>query len=756
MINRRTIEVLDSRKCTGCASCYNACPIKAIEMNYDENGFLYPNVDGKLCIECGTCIERCPEINYDNTQKLFYAEGECRAAMANDELRMKSSSGGVFSLLAEQVYKENGIVCGAVYSDDYKTVFHIASSSKDDLEKLRGSKYVQSEIRKTYTKVKEALKDGKKVLFSGCPCQVAGLYSYLGFKSDLLYTVDLVCHGANSVSAYQSYISEMANGKKIDKVNFRDKSEFGWSTPVTIKFDDGTKYSAAWNKNDWNPAFLGGIINRECCSECHYAQGNRISDITLGDFWQIHKLNKDYNDWKGTSLVLINTDAGRKLYSNIEPYLKLNVVASLDFAKKYNGQLARPNKSSAERKFFFHHLKKEGYHKALWYGRGWRYDVGLIGWWFSANYGSVLTYYALGKILMDMDLLPIMIQIPKLDGGKWEKITERNVEFMQKHFFVSKERPYEKMYEVNKFCDSFMLGSDQLWVSNYNKLVGYTFYLDFADNNKKKIAYATSLGYDSYGGSSKDTEIVKMLLSRFDDISVRESSGVDICRENFGVEAERMLDPVFLCDIKYYDNLANASKLTMEEPYILCYVLDPTEEKREAIRILEEKYKMKSVVVLDMKTFKKASEYWKEENILDVDDVGIEEFLYLIRKSSALLTDSHHGACFAIIYQKMFYTIKNPRRGETRFESLFHLLGIENYLLEEGNLCNDIRKMDGIDYSNIDSILFREREKSKAWLKNALEKTENKKMPKEDLFAEYFCKANELEVKNSKLEKHID
>ena len=165
---------------------------------------------------------------------------------------------------------------------------------------------------------------------------------------------------------------------------------------------------------------------------------------------------------------------------------------------------------------------------------------------------------------------------------------------------------------------------------------------------------------------------------------------------------------------------------------------------------------MKSVVVLDMKKFKEASEYWKEENILDVDDVGIEEFLYLIRKSSALLTDSHHGACFAIIYQKMFYTIKNPRRGETRFESLFHLLGIENYLLEEGNLCNDIRKMDGIDYSNIDSILFREREKSKAWLKNALEKTENKKMPKEDLFAEYFCKANELEVKNSKLEKHID
>lgn len=755
-MNIATIEILNHDKCTGCSSCYNICPTSAITMEYNKEGFLYPSVNENICIECKVCQKKCPELVYNETERMFHNQGICVAAMADDELRMKSSSGGIFSLLAERIYDENGVVSGAIYSDDYKRVFHILSSNREDLEKLRGSKYVQSEIGSVYVEIKNVLREGRKVLFVGTPCQVAGLYTYLGGKNELLYTVDLVCHGANSVSAYQSYISEVANGRKIEKVDFRDKSEFGWSTPVTIYFKDGTKYSAAWNKNNWNPAFLGGIINRECCSECHYAQGQRISDITLGDFWQIQRLNENYNDWKGTSLVLLNTEKGHELYKQIVPQLKLNEEASLDFAKKYNGQLVRPNAKASGRRFFFNHLEKDGYHKALWYGREWRYDVGLIGWWFSANYGSVLTYYALGKVLLDMDLLPIMIRIPKIDGGDWENITNRNIEFMKKYFYVSKPRIYEKMREVNQFCDSFMLGSDQLWVSNYNKLVGYTFYLDFANENKKKIAYATSLGYDKYNGDLKDTEIVKILLSRFDAISVRERSGVDICKDEFNVSAERMLDPVFLCDIKNYDDLAKVSKINEEELYILCYILDPTDEKRQAIRVLEERYNIKSLIVLDMKTYDDISKRWQGENILSVEDVGIEEFIYLIKHSQYLFTDSHHGVCFGMIYHKNFSAVANSRRGKTRFDSLFHLFEMEDCLLEEGDICTDIQKVHDINYDVVDKILEKERQKSLKWLKNALEKSNNKKQIREDLFAEYFNKVNQLTVENRKLRKLID
>lgn len=715
----KTIECVAKDRCTGCGSCFNKCPMGAISMEYDKEGFIFPCVNKKRCIECGLCQKACPEMNIGQVQERIHEEGKCYAAMASDDIRMVSSSGGMFTLLANYIYHRKGIVCGAVYSEDYQEVYHIISENQADLERLRGSKYVQSDIRNTYSCIEKALMENRQVLFVGCPCQVSGLYFFLEKQYDNLYTIDLICHGANSVYAYQSYINEIANGRTIKSVNFRDKSVFGWSTSVTIHFTNNTNYNAAWNKNKWLDLFLEGIMNRECCSSCHYAQKKRIGDITLGDFWQIHRWDETCNDWKGTSLVLINDNKGEVLYSNIQDKLKLNKKASLDFAAKYNGQLVRPNKKAEGRKYFFKHLEKDGYHKAWWYGHKWRYDVGLVGWWFAANYGSVLTYYALGRILEDMGLLPIMIRIPKVDGTGWENITQKSIEFVQKYFPVSKPRKFEDMHECNQFCDAFMLGSDQLWVSFYNNMVGYTFFLDFADESKHKVAYATSIGRAQYEGSEEDKQIVRTLLKRFDAISVRESSGVEICKNEFDVEAVRMLDPVFLCDTKYYDLLAENSKIKREYPYLLCYILDPTEEKRQAIRLLEKKYGMKSIVILDIKTFQACSQLWINENI--VYDVGIDEFIYFIKNCRYMITDSHHGACFAIIYHKNFVAIANARRGKTRFESLFNLLKIEEFLIEEGELLDQILDIPDVDYLSVDEILTNERRKSGEWLKWALE-----------------------------------
>lgn len=750
-----TIEILKKHQCTGCGACYNKCPVDAISMEWDEEGFLYPVIKEESCIGCGQCQMACPELNEEYRSSLIHEEGACYAMMADDEIRMVSSSGGMFTLLAENVLEQGGIVCGAVYTEDYMYVKHIVIDSKEDLKKLRGSKYVQSDTGDTFNQVNSALKKDKKVLFVGCPCQVTGLYTFLGKVPENLLTADLVCHGANSTTAYQSYVKELAGEKKIKEVNFRDKTIYGWSTPTTIYFGDGTVYNAAWNESKWYDGFLKGIINRHCCKNCTYAQRNRVGDITLGDFWQIHRWDKSCNDWKGTSLVLINTEKGQKIFDELRCKMKLCREAPLDFAVQYNVQLKRPNPSHPGRKFFFNHLKKDGYHKALWYGQKWRYDIGLIGWWFAANYGSVLTYFALGKILDDMDLLAIMIRIPKVDGTEWEPVTEKNIEFMQKYFPVSKERTIDEMVECNRFCDAFMLGSDQLWVQGYIDLVGYTFFMDFVDEEKKKIAYATSLGYSEYKGTEEQKHIAKTYLKRFDYISVRESSGVGICKGSFEVEAVRQLDPVFLCDIKYYDELANIAKAETPNEYMLCYILDPSEEKEKAVRYLEEKLKLKALVVLDMKTFEASRKKWHMDNVLE--DVSIEDFIKLIKNCKFLLSDSHHGICFGLIYHINFICIANRNRGYTRFESLFNLLEIKEHMVDNAKEIPENEKLlDSIDYESVDKILNRERKRSSEWLRNALAAKLNNELSEETkLLIKYLNRTHKLERENAKLKRLI-
>lgn len=747
-----TIEKLDKERCTGCNACHNKCPVNAIDMILNSEGFLYPQVNEQKCIDCGQCKKVCPELNADMALNLQHEEGICYAMMAEDSIRKVSSSGGMFTLMAEKILEEKGIVCGAAYTEDYMEVKHIIVEEREDLQVVRGSKYVQSDIGKVYQVIDKELKKKRKVLFVGCPCQIAGLYFFLGGDREGLYTADLVCHGANSVTAYQSFVKETAEGKEIKEVNFRDKTVYGWSTPTTIYFKDGTVFNAAWNQSKWNDGFLGGIINRKCCKQCRYAKRSRVGDVTLGDFWQIHRWDKTCNDWKGTSLVLVNTEKGKEIFEKVRPQMKLCKEAPLDFAVKYNGQLVRPNKAHPGRKFFFNHLEKDGYHKSLWYGQKWRYDVGLVGWWFAANYGSVLTYFALGKILDDMNLLAIMIRIPKLDGSQWEPVTENNIKFMEKYFPVSKERSIDEMQECNRFCDSFMVGSDQLWVQSYVGLVGYTFFLDFVDEDKKKIAYATSLGYAEYKGTDDEKKVARAYLQQFDDISVRESSGEEICHKSFGVEAVRRLDPVFLCDIKHYDELASQAHVEVEGDYMLCYILDPTPEKQVAVKYLEEKLGLKARVILDMKTFNSSKEKWGQKNV--IENVAIEDFIKLIKNCKYLFSDSHHGICFGLIYHKNFICVANKSRGYTRFESLFNLLNIRTHMIENAQeVIHNDTLLEDIDYQSVDAILKNEKKISLEWLTTVLDKEKKETDATNSLLVKTLNKLHKLERENKKLKE---
>lgn len=709
-----TIECVSKNACTGCGACYNKCPASAIKMEYDSEGFIFPVVSSS-CIDCGQCKAVCPVLKPIEP----YETPESYAVWASDEIRLKSSSGGMFSLLANHVLENGGAVCGAAYTDDYMLVHHVWAESKDELAPLRGSKYVQSDTELTFKQAKKYLDSGRMVLYTGCPCQIAGLYNFLQKDYDNLITADLVCHGSNSVTAYQSFIKEFSGGNEIEKVDFRDKVHFTWSTPQVIYLKNGEVKKAAWSDGAWYKGFLEGVINRNNCYNCPYAKAERIADITLADCWQIHRINPKFDDRKGTSLVLVNSPKGKKLFKKLKSDMKLCEKVPLSEMRKYNGQLNWPTPAHPSRKYFFSHLD-QGYHKALWYGRGLRFDVGIVGWWFASNYGSCLTYYALGNVLADMGKQSILVKLPTKTGNPWDADTKISIDFLSKYFKVTSDRDFSRLHEVNHFCDAFMLGSDQMWRVDSLRLVGYSFFLDFVDKNKKKIAFSTSFGNEHFSDNKELTETAGDFLKRFDAISVREKSGIDVCRREFGVEAQQVLDPVFLCKKEAYERVIENVNDAIPNKYLLCYILDPTPEKQEAAKAIADREGLEIITILGMKEYANVVNNWTTGTVLP--KVSPEQFLYYIKNCSYLMTDSHHGTCFGIIFEKPYAAIVNAHRGATRFETVANALDLKDRLFYNPlDICKSKKPFENIDYSKVANRLQPEVERGMTWLKNALE-----------------------------------
>lgn len=721
----KTIRQVAKNDCSGCGACLNACPKNAIRMVLDSEGFLYPEVANE-CVNCGLCLQACPAAH----PKPLHPTPRAYAVWASDDTRLKSSSGGMFSLLAEETLRQGGAVCGAVYSADFQTVHHAWAETEAQLGALRGSKYVQSDTGETYRRAKELLEKGRKVLYTGCPCQIAGLYGFLGKDYPNLLTADLVCHGSNSTTAYQSFLKEFTGGreKDIEKVDFRDKKYYTWSTPTVVYFKDGGVKKVSWDKGTWYTGFLGGVVNRMNCYRCPYARAERVADLSLGDAWQVQRILPALDDRKGTSLVLVNSEKGREVFEALRaprkglfgtrpPAMKLCEEIPLEEIRRYNGQLNNPTPMSRNRRFFFSHLGKLGYHRALWYGRGRRWDVGLVGWCFSSNHGSALTYYALGRILEDMGKSVIFIPVSKPNKTPWEPEVRYSVDFLSKYFKIAKERPFNRMGEYNAFCDSFMLGSDQLWVPTYTKLLGYSFYLDFVEPNKKKIAFSTSLGHDRFEAPPEQIATIHDYLSRFDGISVREYTGVDICRNVFGVEAQQVFDPVFMCSRERYDVIADRTSAP-DRKYLLCYILDPAPEKEEAAKHIAQHEGLEILVVFGIREYAAASQKWHTGKIMP--NITTDKFLSLVKHCSYLLTDSHHGTCFGIIYQRKYAALLNASRGRTRFKTVAQGLGLTDRLFESaGDILKDDRAFAPIDYGAVEKRLAEQVDSAKKWLERA-------------------------------------
>lgn len=309
------IEIKDKVKCTGCFACQNICPANCISMKEDECGFKYPFVDNGKCINCHQCEKVCPVMG---KKVPTYKTHGVYAAWSKDAVtRYESTSGGIFSELAYNVIKGGGGVVGAAYEEN-NTIEHIFVDKTNNVHKVRQSKYAQSDINGIYRKI-QALSKDRKILFCGTPCQVAGLRNYLQVANDNIITVDFICRGVNSPKAFREWLRELEtnHNSQIRKVWFKYKVD-GWhSSPkcTRVQFNDGTDEIYKGKNNSFMYGYLGpNLYIRPSCGECAFKGENRVSDITLGDFWGI---DESIDDNKGASLVIINTEQGRTLFQSI-------------------------------------------------------------------------------------------------------------------------------------------------------------------------------------------------------------------------------------------------------------------------------------------------------------------------------------------------------------------------------------------------------------------------------------------------------
>ena len=313
------IRIHEKDNCSGCHACANVCPQSCILMVSDDEGFWYPQVDKDKCIDCGLCEKVCPIIH-----KWQPDESRTTTAMValnkNEEIRLRSSSGGIFTLLAEEIIAQGGVVFGAAFTNDFKSVHHICVSSTVDIGRLRGSKYIQSKTEDSYIQAKKFLDKGIKVLFTGTPCQIGGLYSFLRKDYDNLYTQDIICHGVPSPFIWEKYLEERERkaASKTQQMFFRHK-KYGWKTyAVLFEFSNNTAYVKSFQEDSFMKAFLSNSCLRPSCHHCSFRNPIRQADITLADFWGIHEVFPEFDDDKGTSLVLIHSDRGQSLFDSIQ------------------------------------------------------------------------------------------------------------------------------------------------------------------------------------------------------------------------------------------------------------------------------------------------------------------------------------------------------------------------------------------------------------------------------------------------------
>lgn len=319
------IKIEKKKDCCGCGACYQICPKKCITLKSDKEGFLYPKIDKEKCINCGLCEKVCPIANAEKKSENVLSSYV--AYSPDNEIRKKSSSGGMFTLFANEILKKGGVVYGAAFDDKF-LVHHIGIENKNELYKLQGSKYLQSRTENTYKEVKANLDNGRYVLYTGTACQISGLKTFLRKDYEKLYTVDVLCHGVPSPKVWEKFLvdQEKNHGADVIRTFFRNK-DTGWKTyALRLEFSNLSAYEQVFTKDMFMQMFLRNICLRPSCHECKFKSLERDSDITIGDAWGIENHSPELDDNNGTSVAFIHSENGKELFESIRSEIEYKEV----------------------------------------------------------------------------------------------------------------------------------------------------------------------------------------------------------------------------------------------------------------------------------------------------------------------------------------------------------------------------------------------------------------------------------------------
>lgn len=697
-----TSSICNKLKCTGCTSCASICPKNAIHMQENSEGFLYPVIDEGLCVDCDLCRKVCPANGFAFTHP---TEPDCYAVMASDKMRRGSSSGAFFPVLALHVLEQGGHVCGAAF-DENMVLRHRIVSRMEDLDCLRGSKYLQSSLGDTFRQVKVLLEKGDLVLFTGTPCQIAGLTSFLKKDWDNLITADLICHGVPSQKVFDNYLASEFPGEKVLHTEFRDKRD-GWGNGYLTTTRATVSERSLKDSNDsFLQAFFANVSLRECCYGCSYACMPRTGDFTMADFWGVPK---EMDDRKGTSLIFLNSPKAAQIWQTIRPaFMKV---------KKYPASLPvriQPRlRHGSER-----HPAREDFFKEIAMGTALKKvlqntiyspkNVALLNYhWENVNFGAVLTSYALNVYLNEQGYFAQNINyIPSFPWIEEEPENPFFDAFRRKYIPMTRlYRSGESLADLNESFSSFIVGSDQVWRHGFIRDDKDAYFFSFASPDKKLMAYAASFGTAELDADDYEKNDYAQRLALFDLLAIREDSGVSICHD-LGSEATQVIDPVFLLTQEHWKVLADEGTHADSEHAVVYYTIN--EKLAETI---EEFIATNSLL----------ASCGAPRNI--TFDLGIEEWLHRVQNCRFFVTDSYHGSCFAILFNKPFVCVNTNKGTQTRMASLFESLGIEGRLYSSFDEV-PLEKLvsEEIDYASVNEKLEVLRLASSRLLLEALEK----------------------------------
>ena len=733
--------------CTGCGACKNICPVNAISMGYSEDGFYIPVVDKEICVNCGKCKKVCPAIDFKfkNNER-----PKCYTVAASDNERINSTSGAVFPVLAKYVFSKNGYVAGVAWDKNFEAE-HIIIDNEKDLHKLRYSKYVQASTGDTFKQVKGLLENDKYVLFSGTPCQVAGLLNFLGKDYEKLITLDLICHGTPSPKVWQDYLNENFEKEKIIDINFR-KQDNGWIRDKAIwYYSHGS--SVDYNSGEKKPigvyyeAFLKNKLSNEPCLDCKYRTVPRPADFTCGDFWYLHK--SEFDDKKGLSICLLNNEKAKKIFEEIKENCKF--YQEIDLKDDYTKvELNTKTRKNRERELFFKKYKegKISVTKLLNAAVEKHYDIGFLSFFNGLNYGSALVAYAVNRIMEDMGYSVLNIHKKRSKDYEFDNY-HKTYQFAQKHYFISRELGFDDDHRIiNSSCDNFVLGSDTLWWWSDVQNTNNHYWLDFVTSNKRKISFSTSFGFDEPNIPDDKIQEIKYLYKRFNSLSVREESGVKILKDYFDCDGVHLWDPVLVANPDIFDNLSLQSKRD-DKDYLFAYILDSDEEKLDIIKNTAKNLGLKLILIPKMH-----SQYYLDQKNGTNVNIDIEDFVYLIKNAVYVITDSFHGACFSVIFKKKFTAYINNKRGNARYK-IFDEMNLKNRFINSYDELESFDFNNEIDFSTAEEKIQQHSKQAINWLKNALTKPiEN--VSDIDLMYDNLCGENQKQVAfNKKIEKDL-